>query len=230
MKSMSIVATLAACGIAHAEVVYSAWQSTNTPVQALAITSEFGETSSTHEIAGGFEDEAQAAQRITLAGTSRHITTLEVRIGGFRGSPIQQTATLTTTVRFFSVVNGLPGAEIWSGTAANVVVGQWNSPGAILTFQPNITVPDAIFLSWGFDSIASQASQAQLGLSCQVNNPSIGHADPLWAVQETATGAWSNDPFGPAPVDFQARINAIPAPGVGAVMLTLLCTARRRRA
>jgi len=229
MRSTGILASFAACGIAHAEVVYSAWQNINTPVQAIAITSEFGEASSTHELPGGFENESQVAQRITLAGTSRHITTLEVRIGGFRSSPFQQNATLTTTVRFFNVVNGLPGTELWSGTAADVSVGQWNSPGAILTFQPNTTVPNTFFLSWGFDSIAGQAPQAQLGLSSQITNPSIGQADPLWAVQETATGVWSNDPFGPAPLDFQARINAIPAPGTGAVMLTLVYAVRRRR-
>jgi len=217
-------ASIAAAGLANGELIYSRWSGTNAPESTIAVIHEPGETTSRDELPNGLEFEAQNAQRLIFAGTSRMVTSLELKFAGFIGLP--GFADLGVIVRFYDGSGSSPGAEIWSGVA-NVAVSRTIAPGTLVTFAPNVLVPDSVFLAFEVTSVANQGT-AQLGLACSMSPPTIGQSDPNWAVELTDTGEWST--FRPTPsMYFLARVNAIPAPWSGAMLGVLLLARRRAR-
>ncbi len=52
---------------------------------------------------------------ITLAGTSRFVTQIDMRLGGF-GTPPLETVSVAMTLRIYGLTSGLPGSLLWEGT------------------------------------------------------------------------------------------------------------------
>lgn len=222
--TLACAASLAAACVAHGELIYSRWSGSGINETLIAIVHEPGEATSRDELPGGLEFEAQAAQRLTFAGSSRHVTQLELKLAGGNGA--SGIATMGIIARLYDGSGATPGAELWSGSLT-AQVSRSIAPGTVVTFAPNVTVPDRVYLAFEVTSVANQQN-AYLGLACGNSPPTIGQSDPNFVAEMTGTGEW--EPYQPFPtMYFLARVNAIPAPWSGAAFGVLLLARRRTR-
>lgn len=215
---------------ARASVVYSAFQAP----QAYWVlhdgnTVSPAETDTRIESPGGIEHDAQAAQLVNLAGTDRLVTLFEVRLASF-SSQTGSSTSVRVHLTLLQSDQGVPGAEIWSGSVAGVTLLGGQNTSTIVAFSPQVIVPDSFFFAMAMSEITSTA--LVFGPSAQIVGASVGSHGAGVYVQDSATQAWSVDPGSLAPpLNLQARITAVPGPGAAAGLLVLapLAVLRRRR-
>lgn len=225
-------------GAARGAVVF---QSSTGQTSTVMLSHEWGspglaEPASDFENPNGQENFSQVAQRITLGGTDRFATSISMRLAGFRNlnapGPATRTITTDVTMRVYQAAGGLPGAEVWSGTlsAVSLTVSGGTIGFVPLTFSPNVTLPDTMFVAISHQNISGD--NVIFGAGCvSTGSPSVGSipSPNRWAVQSTSTGIWTLDAFTPSPV-LQLTINAVPSPGpVGAVAGACIVLGVRRR-
>lgn len=221
----SIVVSAICIDLAHAQsqLVYSRPPTTPGAAVVLVHESPF-ETSSSHEDPRGAENFSQLAQLITLSGTSRYLTNLETYVTRFR-NPSNISITTDATIRLYSAdgpgINALPSSLLWEGTKRDLSLPLFGH--VPLTFTPNITVPDRIFIAISHDNIRlSSFGQVTFGASCTLAPPQVGSARTHMRVQNTSTLAWSLDPFGDTQRFYMdARLTAVPSLGTLLPLLAL---------
>jgi hypothetical protein len=164
---------------------------------------------------------------LALAGTNRFITSIDV----LAYNDIEQSYTGTATGRIYSVdQDGFPATELWSGTIPVFGTGEGNR---LLSFAPNVTVPDDIVFSVQFAT--NLPATDATGLGPLLNDvPQVGTSEDVYFENLHTPGSeWEPFFFGGDPqANFQLEIRAdVPEPGslgvlaVGAVALM----SRRRR-
>jgi hypothetical protein len=225
-----LVAVAVAGASARADVVYNV-QSLNHP-QIVVFSHDAGESSSTDEHPGGFEVESQSGQHVTLAGSARFVTQVDLSLTGWRNSPAvpPTTASLAMTLRIYAFGAVTPGALLWEGTSSvqTFAVPTFSQAPAIpVSFQPNVLLPDEVILAISHTQISGQVAESLIGNVASFPGPVVGAGDTNWFSQDTATGVWSR--ADQPNVYLQARITAIPEPAGLGLAGVLLIAARRRR-
>lgn len=220
---------------AHAVIVYD-YPVTSPNIQALTFAHDPIESSSTSEDPRGGENTSEIAQLISLAGTDRYVTNVQLWLGRFPGAT-GRSAVLDATLRIYTVVGdlntGLPGNLLYEGTVANIALAP--NASVPVTFQPNVTVPTNIFLAISnprvqIDQPLMQPEVITGFRSGMSGRPRIGNAVPVWRHHLTATGAWIRDPFiGGGTFYLNATVNAVPSCAT-LLPILMLAAARRRRA
>lgn len=210
--AMCLLALAAPASFAPADIVYDSLGSSNPPTN-VTLSHDPGETSSTDERAGGFENESQSGQQITLAGTARFVTRIDLYANGFRaGAPgITTPVTYSTTVCLYGILNGLPSQLLWQGDTGVQSLSQAGASAfAPIFVTPNTTLPDTFALELSHTQIQGQAANWFVGNSYQPGAPAVGAASSTVFSQDTATGVWSGSVQSGFVI--QARFTAIPAP------------------
>jgi hypothetical protein len=208
---------------AHATVVYN---SRTTSPNGIFIINEVDESSSFNERPNGVgeqrEFDCRVGDVITLAGTDRFVTEFTTRLWSFApASPITTDVELT----LYQNASNLPGAVIWSGTLTGISVA--GTTPIDVTFNPNVVVPDTLCFGIAFPSLTTSRAFGPLASGFVL----VG-SSPLYTVrQDTATQAWRQDPLGTPFFHVDARVTAVPSPGMGAVAALVLpaVVSRRRR-
>ena len=200
--------------------------------RGLGFVMEDGETSGSTELAGGEEADDQYGDVITFAGSARRITRFDVGVGIWAfGSGPEADVTTTARLTLWSVNGITPVAPLWTGAVENV---RLRATGfafeTLLTFTPDVVVPDTIAYSIGFDTAVWASSRnAAAGAYFRTIAPSVGSSPARLIVRNTASGAWSEDGFRPDSNGL-ARVWAVPAPSAVALLGAAgLIAARRRR-
>jgi hypothetical protein len=167
---------------------------------------------------------------LALAGTNRFITSIDV----LAYNDIDQSYIGTATGRIYSVDQaGFPATELWSGTIP--ILNGAGEGNRLLSFAPNVTVPDDIVFSLQFTT--SLPATDEHGLGPLLNNvPQVGASEDVYFENTHAPGSdWEPFFFGGNPMaNFQLEIRAdVPEPGSLAVlavgMMGLMGMGRRRR-
>jgi hypothetical protein len=211
---------------ASAEVVFNTMTSGAPTPFVVNLSHDRGETSSTDEEPGGFEHESQSGQHITLAGTSRFVTQIDMRLGGYGGQPT--TVSMAMTLRIYGISSGLPGALLWEGTTDLQTFTVSFAPTVHpVSFFPNVQLPDDVILAVSHTQISGQQLSV-VGTIGQGVPGDIG-VDSDWFSQDATSGIWTVVPGPTAPDHFQTRITAIPAPASGMLGMGLLGVGLRRR-
>ena len=92
----------AASGTSSGVIVYDN-SPLSTRIEALTSAHDRNETSSTNELPGGLENASEIAQLITLRGTDRYATKIELWLGMSTSETVGRSAVLDATVRLFTV-------------------------------------------------------------------------------------------------------------------------------
>jgi len=183
------------------------------------------ETSSGVEVPGGLENTSQGAQRLTLVGTDRFITKLEMAAWAHTASVPGTGPCITDITAYLYTANGtLPGTLLWSGTAAGVVMNpnSFSSAGMVnVSFFPNVTVPSTVFLGFSHQNISNQ--RGFMGMAFDTE-PGL-FAGPL-TFKDSTKGLWT-----PSWSDaiLIARLTAVPGPSAILALAIGLMPLRRRR-
>jgi hypothetical protein len=224
--SCASVAGLVAASSASAEVVYNAMTAGNPNPFWVNFTHDRGESSSTDEQPGGSENDSQTGQHVTLGGTSRFVTQIDMRIGGY-GTPPFDLVSMAMTLRIYGLSSGMPGSLLWEGTSAVQTFSVTFTGNSVpVSFSPNVQLPDNVVLAVSHSQISGQLTSF-VGTVGQGTPGDVGVDDPGWFMQDTTTGAWrvlavAND-------HIQARITAVPAPATVGLALVGVGLWRRRR-
>ncbi len=231
MKNLlCLAATLSLPAASHATIVFDSFTAPSS-TRVVVLSHDANESSSTHELPGGFESESQSGHAITLAGTDRHITQIEAKMAALRISFVNSgSVSFATTLRIYSLNAGVPSSLLWEGTT-DVLTLNFNSSGYVeapIVFTPNMVLPDSFAVAFSHSSI-SPTTDWLPGTAAKSGFPTLGSSSPNWFFQDTASGVWD---FYPNSVEqsLQLRITAIPAPSAMLLSLALLAGAHRRRA
>lgn len=200
-----------------------------------AFSHDRGESSSTDELPGGYEENSAQGHHIVLAGTARRVVQIDVRFFAsitMPGPPVRFDGVL----KFFSVgVDDLPDQLLWTGVADDLsfapgIAGRTRA----FSFFPDVDVPDQFFVSISEEDVQWPSdANGSWGWGWRPTTvPSIGSAGP-WATLD-ATGWHPNDDLntGPtSPSTLELRIHAVPQPGMLAMFAPVAVAgmARRRR-
>ena len=213
---------LFAAPAASASIIYNHFVTSTTVVGTCNdFRTNPAETSSSVEMEGGLENSSQVAQRVTLAGTDRFVTRLDMGLVTYFTS-----CTTDMTAYLYTNQGGVPGSLLWSGSVTGVVLTPSPANTVVpVSFTPNIFVPESMFIAFSHENIIDQRNF----MGTAVANPFFGVGQPgNWAAKDSSTGLWSD--LGPSIYDFSARITAIPAPTAGwLAALGPLVLSRRRR-
>lgn len=236
-RSSFVIAGLSAAvcaGHARASIV---WQHFSAPA-GVCTSNEYltvpPESSSSDERAGGSESSAQIAQRITLAGTDRFVTRVDLRVWQLGATIAGSGPCLAdTTLRLYTVGGSMfPDQLLWEGTIAGTSLNADNnnfSGPVTISFFPGVTVPATLFMAVSHQNISNQ--RGSMGAAFEpFGAGGIGTASSVWALQSSATGVWANDTFLPDPT-MEATFTAVPGPwgAAGLAALGLVGWSRRRR-
>jgi hypothetical protein len=218
-------ASLLAIPAASAEVVYDSLAPINPNSWAYRLSLDPGESSSADELGG--ENHSQVGFVVNLGGTSRRVSLLEMRsVSYWLTGSVPPQVSFATTVRFYTVVNGLPAALLWEGTSN--VVSYTHTTMLRYTqqsFMPDIWVPGSFAVAVSYSQVVSP--RADVGTSFQYGTQGVGSAGDL-LLQDSTTGHWTAAYQGEQ--TFQMRITAVPAPASATLLgLALLAGAHRRR-
>ena len=212
---------------ANADVVYGFPGPPTT--DAAVISHDFGESSSTSETAHGpgAELESQTGQRVTLAGTDRFVTQIDMALGAIFIGGSSGTATLNSHLRLYTFSAALPDQLLWEGDSGirTLNLSLPFSPVPI-SFTPNILVPDTFVIAVSHTDIAGEPTGWRIGNAANFS-ATIGSSGSVFS-QSSVTGAWV---FSPSPFyGIHARITAVPGPaGLGVGIIAVAGRARRRR-
>ncbi len=178
------------------------------------------------EIAGGVENDAQAADIITLAGSGRFITRFDTRF--FRSYSSGSTVlTFTATLTLYTVVGDVPDQVIWAGQGS----GAFPTTGSItekaqtgVSFVPNILVPDTFAFAIAIDDRTD--SRYSMGPRWATANPTVGSSPDFLLLQDSATLNWYQElPVAP---HLDAKVWTIPPPATP-ILLGIAAAGRSRR-
>jgi hypothetical protein len=238
IPATALIAFMVAGSTAHSVTVVYDNAPRSSQIDALSFAHDPYETSSSAENPNGAENFSEIAQLITLAGSDRYATKIDLWLGRFPFQGSSRTAVLDATVRLFTVSGdlqtGLPGQLLYEGTLHGMIL----AAGATvpLTFTPNINVPTQLFLSISNPRVQIdqpfQQPQIFAGFRTSSNlpRPRIGTAVTTWRQRNTTTGVWSRDFFGgSSSYLLNARIEAVPSLSSLTPLLALPLITRRRR-
>lgn len=215
-------AVLGVAGLASpaaADVVYDSYD--GGLVTRGYVISDPGEPHSHEELASGFENDAAGADLVTLAGTARFVTDFSIDLVSFNDNTTSADVTLT----LYTNSGGLPGSVLWSGTVAGV---DPSAAGTEVSFAPMITVADTLIFGVSLTNIVGQTGDF-MGFRATVQPPVVGESGVGALRLDSTTMAWEVDPFAESTFNIQARITAIPAPGLFVPGVIGLAAAWRRR-
>lgn len=184
------------------------------------------ETSSSAELPGGFENESQAGEQITLAGADRLVTNVQIRLrtSAFVSTPI----TANVTLRLWEVQGASPGKQLWNGVVP-ITFPFGVSTFADADFAMDVLLPDTLIWTVALDDIVvAPGVNNNFGVGLH-SNPVLVGGNPggvLW--QDSTTLEWHED--ADAGFNLEARFTALPAPGASLLLsLGLLALGRRTR-
>jgi hypothetical protein len=187
------------------------------------------ETASHIEIPGGSENISQAAQRLTLAGTDRFVTRLDMSGWAFGATaPGSGPVVADITAYLYADAGGVPSGLLWSGTATGIALNPTNSPtpGTVnVSYFPNVTLPNTVFLAFSHSNISNQRGFMGMTFSSSPGG-GIGQAGQ-WLFKDTTTGLWNPPPLGSGD-SLLARLTAVPAPGTLLLLAAGFMCPRRR--
>lgn len=204
----------------HADLVYNVVRTT--PTDAIILAHETLESSSTDERPQGVENEAQVAQRLTLTGSARRVTRIELWVGGF-GAGFPRNVRLVPVLRVFapdgSGTNAIPGSLLFEGRTPDTTIafttgGGGGSARVPVVYNMDIIVPNTIFVAVAHENIRvdGPVPWPSFGNACVPGGASPLIADPWLFTQSTSTGQWRRDLFGSTNnFAIQARITAVRA-------------------
>lgn len=233
MMKTALFAGIAVAGLAaqaHADIVYD--HLTSTTPGGISFCNEWNttprETASNMESPGGQENIAEAAQRLTLAGTARFITQLDASQWAFSAQgPGSGPCIADVTLALYTVNGNIPGSLLWSGTVTGVSMNPGNTTAAVpISFFPNVTVPNVVFLSISHSNIVNQ--RGFMGLSWNPNSVGIAGFGGPWADKDSTTGLWTQELPG-TDGSMMVRMTAIPAPATLPLLGLGFAMQRRRR-
>ena len=178
--------------------------------------------------------EFERGDGITLAGTDRYVTNIDLMVHGLGGA-----FTADATVRFFSggdtATTTDPGGMLWqSATFAGMAFA---SGLATYSFAvPLVLVPDE--MTWTLQLAQTNIPAGQALGSRFVAPPTTGTSNDWVWTRDTNTGMWTNNVFGVGAGNnsYGAAISASPVPepasmiALGAGLAALLARRRRKKA
>lgn len=223
------------------------YQARETVPQGTHVISDLGEASSFLETVTPGEARSRVGDRITLAGTDRYVTTFSTRVGSFStraaaGLEVDVELSLYASVPTAGGLGGasgsLPGALLWRGVVAGVVVparGTGIAQTAEVVFSPLVTVPDTMFFAVGFTAVRGGASDPRDVGVLGSTSVSVG-SSPGGVVEEAGDGGvWSVPVYSVQTAAFRhvdAVVVAVPGPGaagLGVIACAVVGVRQRRR-
>jgi hypothetical protein len=136
--------------------------------------------------------------------------------------------TVDVTLDLWSVVGGLPGGNLYSGTLSSVNAAA--NSFVIADFNPNITVPDDIIWTLSFSNPSNPL--IEFGLPA-FDPPTIGSSDNTFVIWSTSPGVFTQASF-PDSANYYFEAQATPEPATfvlcGATLLLLGWRLRHRAA
>lgn len=199
-----------------------------------AFTHDPGESSSTQELPGGFEENSAQGHRVTLAGTLRRVVQIDVRFFASTTTPAPPVDRFDGILRFFSVGgDNLPDQLLWTGVADNLSFGSGNAGRTrAFSFFPDVEVPDQFFVIISEEDLQWRSVDSWGWGWRPTTVPSVGSAGP-W-VSLDATGWHPSELLNTGPTSpsaLELRIHAVPQPGMLAIFAptAMMAMAWRRR-
>lgn len=219
LLSIGLLTALAAPG--YADIVYDSTRphvAGNTIIWTMT-DANLSESASYIETPGGNENEARVGAAISLAGTNRFVTSIQIPVAAIAG---------ITTVNFeltlYTNAGGSPGTVLWSGVTTSIAFFE---PGSNATFSPNVTVPGTFFYTLAYSGIPTSFSV--FGARYSTIAASVGSNGQMMT-QDSTTLAWSPSADTHALDSIEMQVTAIPAPGsIALPTLGLLSLVQRRR-
>ncbi len=228
-RSAFAAAALVASAVSQADVI--AYDSTRPAAEGWLLIndsgSKFEPNSRIESAADGFENDAQAADIVSLAGTGRFVTQFQARFYRFFASPGSEMS-VTATLTLYSLASGLPDQEIWSGQLTGAFSSASGTDRQVLDllYTPGVTVPDTFAFAIAIDDCTN--SGQSMGPRWTATAPSIGTSPDYVLLQNSTTLDWYQEVA--SVHHLEAKIWTVPGPaGLLCTLAAGLPILRRRR-
>ncbi len=182
------------------------------------------EPNSRIEVAGGDENDAQAGDIVTLAGTGRQVTQFQTRF--HREAVANAAMPFTATLTLYTVQNDVPDQVIWSGQMSGLFprTGSQNE-NADLFYSPNVLVPDTFAFAVAIDDCPNV--WYSFGPRISFVAPTVGSSPDFTLLQDSTTLSWYHNDANI--FSYEAKVWTVPGPGAaGLVGLGGAAMLRRR--
>lgn len=180
------------------------------------------------QVAGGATSGPEGGDEITLAGTDRDVTSIDIMIHVLGANA----GTADTQVRFYANdgAGDIPSTMLWD---SGLLAAMPHAAGlSMMTFAvPSVTVPDTF--TWTIEFTNRAGSIADAMGPRMYDPPTVGSSDNDFWIHNADT-TWSNVWFGGTPVaNFGSTVTAVPEPAsmmaIGVGLAALLARRRRKK-